>query len=151
MVPLFFKEGVERGKEGSQEGSQEDGEEDRQEGRGEEGLMRATIMGWLGLGLAAVLAFFLNAYAFVIYELVQCDALDGSGIAGDGRLATMCGRDDSLASVGFWVFVAAGIASLAGLVVWWRRSAGVAGKVVGCAIVVVAPVATYLVLALVTP
>jgi hypothetical protein len=104
---------------------------------------------WLGLGLAAILAFFLNAYAFVLYELQQCDALDGRGIIDDDRLATMCGRDNSLVSVGLWAFVVAGILSLVGLVACWR-SASVAAKVLGCALIPLTPVVTYLVLALVT-
>ena len=104
---------------------------------------------WIGLALAAGLAFGLNGYAFVLYELVECDALDGSGIAGDGRLATMCGRDNSLASVGFWVFVAVGVASLAGLVACWRRG-GVPARVLGLALLLLAPVVAYLVLAPVT-
>ena len=110
--------------------------------------MRA--LAWVGLALAAGLVFCLNGYAFVIYQLVECDALDGRGIAGDGRLATMCGRDDSLASVGFWVFVVAGLASLAGLVLSWRRP-GVGIRVLGTALLVLAPVLAYVVLALATP
>jgi hypothetical protein len=112
--------------------------------------MRASMMGWLGLGLAAVLAFFLNAYAFVLYQLVQCDALDGRGIANDDRLAMMCGRDNSLVSAALVAFVVVGLLSLVGLVACWRRSASALGKVLGCALVVLAPAVTYLVLALVT-
>ena len=108
------------------------------------------LLRWVGLALAAALAFLLNGYAFVLYELVQCDALDGSGIAGDGRLATMCGRDDSLASVGFWVFVLAGLVSMFGLVACWRRGAAPA-RVLGVALLLVTPAVAYVALALVTP
>jgi hypothetical protein len=102
-----------------------------------------------GLALALGVAFGLNGYAFVLYQLVECDALDGRGIAGDGRLAAMCGRDDSLASVGFWVFAAVGVASLAGLVACWRRG-GVPARLLGLALLPLAPVVAYLVLAPVT-
>jgi hypothetical protein len=100
--------------------------------------------------VATAVAVMLDGYAFVLYELVQCDALDGSGIAGDGRLATMCGRDDSLASVGFWVFVLAGLASLAALVACWRGGT-VPARLLGVVLLLVTPAVTYLVLALVTP
>ncbi len=108
------------------------------------------LVGWFGLALAILVAGLLNGYAFVIYQLVECDALDGRGIADDDWLATMCGRDSSL-SVGLFAFVVVGVLSLAGLVAGWRRSTGALGKVVGCALVVLAPAFTFLVLALVTP
>jgi hypothetical protein len=108
-------------------------------------------VGWFGLALATVVAFLLNGYAFVLYQLVECDALDGRGIADDDWLATMCGRDNSLTSVGLIAFVLVGILSLAGLAATWRRSAGALGKVVGCALVVLAPAFTFLVMAVVTP
>ena len=108
------------------------------------------LVGWFGLALATVIAFLLNGYAFVLYQLVECDALDGRGIADDDWLATMCGRDNSLASVGLVAFVLVGILSLVGLAVSWRRAAGALGKVVGSALVVLAPAFTFLVLALVT-
>jgi hypothetical protein len=113
--------------------------------------MRPTQLArWALLVAGAAVAVMLNGYAFVIYELVQCDALDGSGIAGDGRLATMCGRDNSLASVGFWVFVLAGLASLAAEVACWRRGTAPA-RLLGVALLLVTPVVAYLALALTTP
>jgi hypothetical protein len=109
----------------------------------------ATMPARLGLLLAAVLAFFLNAYAFLLYQLEDCYILDGRGLPADDLVATMCGRDNSLVSVSFAAFVLVGLLSLVMLVVAWRR-AGVVGKVVGCALILLAPVLTYLVLALVT-
>ncbi|MCW2798059.1 hypothetical protein [Nocardioides sp.] len=103
----------------------------------------------LGLLLAAILAFFLNAYAFVLYQLEDCYILDGRGLPADDFVAAMCGRDNSLVSVSLATFVIAGILSLAGLVACWR-GAGTLAKVAGCALVVLAPVATYAALALVT-
>ncbi|MCW2767814.1 MAG: hypothetical protein JWO11_3773 [Nocardioides sp.] len=107
-------------------------------------------LAWLGLGLAAVLAFFLNAYAFILFQLEDCYILDGRGLPADDFVAAMCGRDNSLVSVSLVAFVVAGILSLGALVACWRRSDGVLGKAVGCALVPLAPVVTYLVLALVT-
>jgi hypothetical protein len=109
------------------------------------------LLGWLGLVLATVVALFLNGYAFVLYQLVECDALDGRGIADDDWLATMCGHDNSLVSVGLIAFVVVGVLSLFAMSVTWVLSAGAVGKVVGCALVVLAPVVTFLVLAVVTP
>ena len=107
-------------------------------------------LGWVGLALAAVVAVALNGYGFVLYQLIECDALDGRGIVDDDRLEAMCGRDSSL-SVGLVAFVVMGILSLVGLAASWRRSDSVVGKVFGCALVVLAPVLTFLVLAVVTP
>ncbi len=108
------------------------------------------LVEWVGLALATAGAFLLNGYGFVRYQLVECDALDGRGIAADDWLATMCGRDNSLVSVGLVAFVVVGMLSLAGLVASWRRWPGPLGKVIGGALVVLAPAFTFLVLALVT-
>ncbi len=107
-------------------------------------------LGWVGLALATVVAVALNGYAFVLYQLVECDALDGRGIADDDWLETMCGRDSSI-SVGLVAFAVIGILSLVGLAASWRRSGTTLGKVLGCALVVLAPVFTFLVLAVITP